>query len=185
MTRAASTRTVVDVIVEDPRWRRALPGLAPLARGAVRRALAAGARERGWQLRDAGVSLVFADDDFVAGLNARWRRRRGATNVLSFPARDAPPDTPPDMVAGAGAMPIVLGDVVLAYQTTRREAAAMRRPFADHVRHLIVHGVLHLLGHDHRRDGEAAAMEAIEIAVLAQLGVANPYGNRHAERTRR
>jgi probable rRNA maturation factor len=73
--------------------------------------------------------------------------------------------------------PLLLGDVVLAFETVRREAADQKKPFADHLRHLVVHGVLHLLGYDHVASAEAAAMETREIAILAELGVPNPYSD--------
>jgi probable rRNA maturation factor len=71
--------------------------------------------------------------------------------------------------------PLLLGDVVLAFETVCREATEQDKPLADHLRHLVVHGVLHLLGHDHENAAEAAIMEAREIAILAELGVPNPY----------
>lgn len=104
------------------------------------------------------VSIVLADDPFVQELNKNYRDKDKPTNVLSFP--------------GEGFM---LGDVILAYETTSGEAKAQKMAFEDHVLHLVVHGVLHLLGLDHENDEEAAIMEAMEIRILERLGVKNPY----------
>ena len=111
---------------------------------------------------DATVSLLFSDDARVRELNRRWRGQDKPTNVLSFPA---PPQPGPRQ----------LGDVVLALETVRREAEAEGKPLADHAAHLIVHGVLHLLGRDHESDEEAEAMEALEAKALARIGVKDPY----------
>jgi probable rRNA maturation factor len=112
------------------------------------------------------LSLVLADDATLRALNRRWRAQDKPTNVLSFAAQGE--ETPPDA-------PLLLGDVVLAFETVAREAAAQGKPLGDHLRHLVVHGVLHLLGHDHERREEAALMEALETRILAGLGVADPY----------
>jgi probable rRNA maturation factor len=117
------------------------------------------------------VSFRFTDDATIAALNADWRGTPKATDVLSFPADDD--DVP--VVTGA---PRLLGDVVLAFETCRRDATALERPFADHVRHLLVHGLLHLLHFDHQTAGDAERMEALEVAVLADLGVPDPYAGR-------
>ena len=110
--------------------------------------------------------VAFADDAAVRDLNLRYRMKDGATNVLSFPA-----GTTPD-VEGE---PRFLGDVILAAETVMGEAAAQGIPVPDHVSHLVVHGVLHLLGFDHQDDAEALVMEQLEQSVLATLGVPNPY----------
>lgn len=115
----------------------------------------------------AEVSLVLGDDALLQRLNHEYRGVDAPTNVLSFPGESAPP---PD-----DGRPRVLGDVIVAYQTARAEAAAAGRPLGDHLRHLMVHGMLHLLGHDHQSDAEAEAMERLEVRVLAGLGVADPY----------
>ena len=110
------------------------------------------------------ISIVLADDDFVRDLNRQYRNIDRPTNVLSFPADD-----------GDGLGPCLLGDVILAYETVQREADAAGKPMLDHVSHLIIHGALHLLGFDHEDEQEAIEMEAIETAILARLGVADPY----------
>ncbi len=154
----------IDLALACPAWRKALPQAAGLARSAARAALAlGGAAVAGESAVE--LSLVLADDALVQALNRRWRGRDAPTNVLSFASGDAP-------LAGR---PLLLGDVVLAYETVAREAAAQGKPLADHLRHLIVHGVLHLLGFDHEAAAEAEHMEATERDVLAGLGIADPY----------
>lgn len=155
-----------DITVE-PAWQTAGFDLAAAcdacARAVLRRlAAAAGGVE---------VSFRFTDDATIAELNAEWRGQPQPTDVLSFPADD---DAGP-VVAGA---PRLLGDVVLAFETCRRDAEALERPFGDHVRHLLVHGLLHLLHFDHQTPEEAETMEALEIGVLADLGVPDPYAGR-------
>ncbi len=112
-----------------------------------------------------GIVVLLTDDGAVRDLNARFRDKDRPTNVLSFPAADMP-DT---------GGPAPLGDIVLAYGVCAGEAAAQGKTLANHLTHLVVHGVLHLLGRDHEDDVEAEAMEAEERAVLARLGVADPY----------
>ena len=120
------------------------------------------------------ASLLFTSDAEIHALNREWRQRDKATNVLSFPmlARDEllelPADGPPEL----------LGDVALAYETCECEAAEKGVPLADHAVHLVVHGLLHLAGHDHETSpADADAMEALETKALALLGVADPYGS--------
>ena len=104
------------------------------------------------------LSLVLADDAFVQELNKNYRGKDKPTNVLSFP-QDPP----------------LLGDIVLALDTVLREADEQGKRFEDHCTHLLIHGFLHLLGHDHEEEEEAAVMENIEIQILASLGIKNPY----------
>ena len=157
------TALAVEVTIPCPLWESAFTGAANLAATAARLALL-----RSEAPPASVVDVTLADDAAQRTLNRTWRGKDAPTNVLAFPAADlAVP--PPD---GA---PLLLGDVVLAYETVAREALEQHKPLADHLRHLVVHGVLHLLGSDHAEPVEAAAMEAREIAILAELGVPNPY----------
>jgi probable rRNA maturation factor len=132
----------------------------------ARETIAACVAEGGIAARDgAEVSLCLADDERLRELNARWRGVDKPTNVLSFPAAQLErPDGPP-----------ALGDIALAFETLAREAEDFGAPLADHYRHLVAHGFLHLIGYDHRTGEEAERMEALETRVLARLGLADPY----------
>ncbi|HEX9490829.1 MAG TPA: rRNA maturation RNase YbeY [Stellaceae bacterium] len=152
----------IDIAEPCTRWRERLPDVDRLCGEAARAALAGA----GTALGPAELSIVLGDDALVQALNRQWRGHDKPTNVLSFAA--LPPTLPP----GA---PRLLGDVVLAFETLAAEAAAQGKPLAHHLRHLVVHGVLHLLGFDHAAAGEAERMEALEVAVLAGLGVPDPY----------
>lgn len=121
------------------------------------------------QLKPAGpceLSLVFADDAAVKALNAQWRGKDTATNVLSFPAFP---------LKRGDSLPPLLGDVILAFETVAREAADEVRPLDHHVSHLILHGLLHLIGYDHETDAQAGEMESIEREILAKLAIPDPY----------
>ncbi len=148
----------VSVLVNGTPWTRAIPGAARLARRAagVAAAAAAGTQARG------EIAVVLADDATLRRLNREYRGMDKPTNVLSFPL-------------GGAARGDSLGDVILARETLLAEAAEQGKPPADHLVHLVVHGVLHLFGYDHGRQAEARRMEALEIKVLRTLGVANPY----------
>lgn len=151
----------IDLAVESERWSD-LAGIDSLARDAVQAALAVDSHA---PAEDLEISLLLADDAAVRELNRAWRGKDKPTNVLSFPANPAPGQPGPQP----------LGDVALAFETLAREAEAEGKTLADHAAHLIVHGVLHLLGYDHETDAEAEDMEALEIKALARLGIANPY----------
>jgi probable rRNA maturation factor len=110
----------------------------------------------------------------VRTLNRDYRGRDAPTNVLAFPQQD--PAVQPDPVTQTDG-PLLLGDVVLAFETVRREAASQDKTLADHTRHLVVHGLLHLFGFDHDTEATAAEMEGRETAILAALGVADPYAD--------
>jgi len=163
--RAMTSRMAIAVLVRASAWRRRLPRVAGLCRRVARAALAAVPGVP----RDAELSIVLVDDADMRQLNRDFRGRDRPTNVLSFAGREGP-ETP--VVPGA---PVGLGDVVLAFETVAREACAQGKTLADHAAHLVVHGVLHLLGYDHERVRRARQMEALEIAVLAGLGIGDPY----------
>jgi probable rRNA maturation factor len=116
------------------------------------------------------ISLVFTSDDDIRTVNEAWRGQDKPTNVLSFPAFPLAPGGQP------GPM---LGDIIMAEETLRREALDLGIPFDDHLTHLLVHGFLHLFGYDHMTDEEAAVMEGLESRILAEMGLADPYGNDH------
>lgn len=158
----------VDVIIEDSRWEEAR--LEPLAERAVAATLAHLELDpEAWE-----VTVLGCDDARIAALNADFRGRPAPTNVLSWPSAERGA-----AVEGAAPLPPEgdpeLGDIALAFETCEREAAGQGKPMHQHVLHLVVHGVLHLLGYDHLREGDGDLMESVEIAILAQLGVPNPY----------
>lgn len=119
------------------------------------------------------TSILFTTDAEVHTLNREWRGKDKPTNVLSFPMLERA-----ELLALASSgPPEMLGDIALAYDTCAREAADKGISIADHAAHLIVHGLLHLAGHNHIDDAEAEAMEALETKALASMGIADPYGN--------
>ena len=154
----------LDIIVADARWDAV--SLEAVAHRAVTATLAH------LGLDAAEVSILGTDDTEIARLNGEFRDKPAPTNVLSWPAQDV---TPPDMPQTDFDGTVALGDIALAYDTCAREAADSEKPLADHVTHLIVHGVLHLLGYDHLRDQDATLMEGIEVEILGKLGLDDPY----------
>jgi probable rRNA maturation factor len=157
----SSSKITIGINVEAGDWpaRRALRGLASRAVGAA--TAAAGLKSPSSEL-----GILFSDDARVRVLNAGWRGKDKPTNVLSFPAFSW---------KRGDALPPMLGDVVLAAETVRREAGVEDKPFEHHLTHLIVHGVLHLLGYDHETDADAEEMEDIERRALAALAIPDPY----------
>jgi probable rRNA maturation factor len=153
----------VDIAVTllDEAWLAAVPDAASRCREAALAALAAHKAPSAGEL-----AVALGDDALLRRLNREHRGQDKPTNVLAFPlAQDN--DDP--------ALPALLGDVVIARETVLREAAAQGKTVADHLAHLVVHGTLHVLGHDHDTDADATRMEALETAVLAGLGIADPY----------
>jgi probable rRNA maturation factor len=147
------TEGTISLVVEEAAWRNhrgLLPGLAAAAE-AARKAARLPARRR--------LTILLAADARLKSLNRDFRGKRKATNVLSFPSQDRD----------------YAGDIALAYGVTRAEAQAAGKSFADHARHLVVHGVLHLAGYDHMTARDAGIMEKLETKILAKLGVADPY----------
>jgi probable rRNA maturation factor len=154
----------IEVIVRSARWRK--------RRGvqtAVKRAILAAAEAVSTGPTE--LAIVLGDDSAIRTLNRDWRGKNAPTNVLSFPA--AAPGK------GRPASPYIL-DIVIAYQTTAREAADEGKPFNHHLAHLAVHGFLHLLGYDHDNDRDADKMERLERKILARLAIPDPYAQRDA-----
>lgn len=164
---------LVDCVIEDERW--ATAGLPALAERAARAALS----DRGLDPERFGIALLACDDARIAVLNAAFRARNGATNVLSWPSCERAPQRPGAMPApppaGMAGDPCELGDIAIAYDTCAAEARAQGKTLADHASHLVVHAVLHLLGHDHEHEADAALMEECERRILASMGIADPY----------
>jgi probable rRNA maturation factor len=140
----------ITLLVEDPKWRthRGLAARLITAAEAARKA----ARLKG------DFTILLANDKTLKRLNHDFRGKDKPTNVLSFP--------------GSGGY---AGDIALAHGVTRKEAKAAGKTLADHAAHLVVHGVLHLAGHDHERPKEARVMESLEVKILSRLGIADPY----------
>ena len=143
----------IHIEIEDPRWRKSR-GLAVRLTAAAEAAL-----KRAKAPKNAALTILLADDARLKTLNRDFRGKNKPTNVLSFPSED----------------PGYLGDIALAFGVTEKEAKAGGKRFADHAAHLVVHGVLHLMGYDHETDAEALRMEPLETAILATLGIADPY----------
>ena len=146
---------MIEVEIEDAAWTGALPDAAAIAERAAKAALGTA---------EGDLVILLTNDEVVHQLNARFRHKDRPTNVLSFPAAES-------------AFPH-LGDVVLAYGVCAAEAEGQGKSLADHLTHLVVHGLLHLLGRDHEDEAEAEAMEAEERAILASLAVSDPYAPR-------
>lgn len=159
LTNKARQGLAVEVVRRAPDWNRHVDDeqLSAAARAAF--------ESEGSEQEACEVSLLLSDDAEVRALNATWRKKDQATNVLSFPLDIAAHDHGPRH----------LGDIVMAYETVRREAEEKHIPMQHHATHLVVHGLLHLLGHDHEDRKDAEKMEALEAEILAGLGLPDPY----------
>src|SRR5262245_41443556 len=185
LSRGRETQLLIDVMVQSARW-RTVPQAAAIVRKAIRAAASTASTPR------AELAIVLTDDSAIHALNREWRGHDAPTNVLSFPA----PDFRPVMLAAEGrggsrrnnarrsrqGTAGSLGDIVIAFQTTAREARTEGKPLEHHLAHLAVHGFLHLVGYDHETDRDANRMESLETKILAGLGVPNPHGTRSAAR---
>jgi len=151
----------IDIAVNDQGW----PDAGSLEKLAVK-ALEATITRLDMLNAASELSLVFTNDAEIRRLNAEWRHEDKATNVLSFPAFP--------VKAGERSGPM-LGDIILALETVKREAQAQGKTFNDHLSHLIVHGLLHLLGYDHENDQDAEIMERLEQEIVHTLAISDPY----------
>ncbi|SNX70165.1 probable rRNA maturation factor [Cereibacter ovatus] len=164
---------LVDIVIDDSRWEDAdLPALSARAAEATLTAL-------GLPCEGFNLVVMGCDDARIAELNGQFRQKGQPTNVLSWPSEERASDVVGEMPEppepGEPDDPEHLGDIAIAYETCLREAAEQAKPFSDHVTHLLVHGILHLLGYDHIEDADADLMERTETRILAGLGVPDPY----------
>jgi probable rRNA maturation factor len=170
-TMAQSALPITEVLVVAECWQT-----EPDAEAVIQRAVAAAA-EFAQKFYKAGIgeaelAVMLTDDAGIRTLNNNWRGIDKPTNVLSFPA------LPPTGPTGPDDAPRMLGDIAIAFETTRKEADDEQKPFDHHLSHLAVHGFLHLIGYDHEKDHDAEKMESLEQEILAQLGIPDPYADR-------
>lgn len=157
---------ITEVLVVADCWQS-----EPDAEAVIQRAVAVAAEIADADIGEAEIAVMLTDDAGIRTLNSNWRGIDKPTNVLSFPALQVSPGGPDDA-------PRMLGDIAIAYETTRKEADDEQKPFEHHLSHLAVHGFLHLIGYDHEKDDDADAMETLEQEILAQLGIPDPYADR-------
>ena len=157
---------ITEVLVVADCWQT-----EPEAEAVIQRAVAVAAEVVDADTGEAEIAVMLTDDAGIRTLNSNWRGIDKPTNVLSFPALQVSPGGPDDA-------PRMLGDIAIAYETTRKEADDEQKPFDHHLSHLAVHGFLHLIGYDHEKDDDAEAMETLEQEILAQLGIPDPYADR-------
>jgi probable rRNA maturation factor len=171
-TLVSSVHPFTEVLVVAECWRR-----EPEAEAVIHRAIEAAAEIADADVGEAELAVMLTDDAGVRTLNNNWRGIDKPTNVLSFPALQPTAGAPADA-------PRMLGDIAIAYETTRKEADDEEKPFGHHLSHLAVHGFLHLIGYDHETDDDAEAMEGLEREILAQLGIPDPYADRDPDADR-
>ena len=159
----------VDLIVEDARWKRL--NLFSIANAAFEETLS----QLNLRSENFICCILACSSEKIKGLNAQFRGKNNYTNVLSFPSKAENYDTKISLKFKANADPLELGDIAIAYEVCNKEAKVSKIKFEDHVYHLIIHSVLHLLGYDHEEEKNATEMEKIEVQVLANLGISNPY----------
>ncbi|HEY0909782.1 MAG TPA: rRNA maturation RNase YbeY [Bradyrhizobium sp.] len=164
---ASSALPISDVLIVAECWQTESG-----AEAVIHRAIATAAEVANADHGEAELAVMLTDDDGIRTLNSNWRGIDKPTNVLSFPALQ------PTGPAGPDDAPRMLGDIAIAYQTTRKEADDEQKPFEHHLSHLAVHGYLHLIGYDHENDADAEIMESLETEILAQLGIPDPYADR-------
>jgi len=154
----------VDITVESPAWETIQTDWESLIRTSAQKTF----EKLGFQNNGVELSIVLADDPFIQDLNKQYRDKDSPTNVLSFPQFE-----PEELETLEGTIP--LGDMIFAFETIAREAGEQEKSFTDHTTHLIVHSILHLLGYDHEEEEAAEEMENLEVSILCEMGVKNPY----------
>lgn len=152
----------IDIQIETQNWENQKATEQENVEKAIKQTLLACDKYRD----DYEISITFTDDKTIKQLNKHWRGKDKATNVLSFPQDTEDTSSP---------FAFHLGDIVLAFETIERESNEQKKSFNDHLSHLLIHGTLHLLGHDHEIDEEAEIMEQLEIDILSKMGIKNPY----------
>jgi probable rRNA maturation factor len=170
---ASSGPPLTEVLVVADCWQS-----EPDAEAIIHRAITTAAEIADAGVGDAELAVMLTDDKGIRTLNNNWRGQDKPTNVLSFPALQ------PTGAGGPDDAPRMLGDIAIAYQTTRAEADDEQKPFGHHLSHLAIHGFLHLIGYDHEKDDDAEAMEALESEILAQLRIPDPYTDRDPDADR-
>jgi probable rRNA maturation factor len=163
----SSALPLTEVLVVADCWQT-----EPDAEAVIQRAIGAAAGIVDADVGEAELAVMLTDDAGIRTLNSNWRGIDKPTNVLSFPALQ------PTGTAAPEDAPRMLGDIAIAFETTRKEADDEQKPFDHHLSHLAVHGFLHLIGYDHEKDDDAEAMESLEQEILAQLGIPDPYADR-------
>ncbi len=167
MSRQNAIETDIDIAA--PAWETSGLDIAPITRKTAHYVIETVLADRTATVE---LSIVLTDDRHIQELNRTYRGQDKPTNVLSFPQQD---DGFPCHFADDDSPMIVLGDVIIAYETLAREATEQNKALTDHYTHILVHGILHLCGYDHENDEDAAVMEQLEINILAEMGIANPY----------
>src|SRR6516165_12174506 len=170
MKRTAAAGLTIDVLVDSEHWEH-----VSAAKAVVRRALKVAATSL--STKSAGLAIVLTDDAAMRRLNRNWRGIDAPTKVLSFATKNFGDQL--DEQSGGQFVGNHLGDIVLAYETVKREAHRDGKAFDHHLAHLVVHGFLHLLGYDHGNDAQARRMETTERAILHDLAVPDPYRATH------
>jgi len=169
MSDPAEPSIEITIIVDKPCWEKPLPHWESLILPAARETL----RQLKW-IKSSEINIVLSDDAAIQELNKNYRGLNKPTNVLSFPSLE-PEEVSSVYKSAKEEIPIVLGDVILAFETIRQESLDQKKSFEKHLVHLAVHGILHLLGFDHEKDEDAVIMESLEIQILSSLMIPNPY----------
>ncbi|MCB1784017.1 MAG: rRNA maturation RNase YbeY [Alphaproteobacteria bacterium] len=161
----------IGISIEDEEWENKIPDLDDFLNETLETAIMRGLSEKRITAPETiEISIVLADNNFVQDLNKRYRNKDKPTNVLSFPQTE-------EEEIEMNAPFLSLGDIIIARETIESESIEQDKSFTDHFRHMLVHGCLHLLHYDHETDEEANVMETLEISILQNFGIKNPYQN--------